>query len=126
MPKYFSYSPGEGENFFDTEAEAIKSANDAIEQCRNDAQDEWWEEDEVLGICWGVVKQSAMECDRLDKPDMTFLTEEEIEEVESEFHGCDYLVDYKLSDVDGMLLTDRMPCQGASLEDAEEELLEKL
>ncbi len=105
IQKYFSYIPGEGENFFDNEAEAIKFANNAIEQCRNDAQDEWWEEDEVLGIVWGVVKQSAKECDRRYKPDTNGMTEEEIEEVESEFHGFDCLVDYKLADVESDLPT---------------------
>jgi len=99
--KYFACDSDGDYNFFDTEDEAIKFAKDAIERYRDDAQDGYELWDDVERVCWGVVKQVAKECNRRDKPDMTGMSDEEIEDIESEFGEFEYLVDYQLEDLDG-------------------------
>lgn len=73
MPQYF-VDNGDGTEYYDTEAEAKKSAEDWIDEYRT--LPEW--DEAVERVCWGVVREYAC-------PE------------EKEFDGNQY-VDYKLKE----------------------------
>jgi len=61
--KYFSYDPnGDGFQTHETSEEAKKVAEDALENEREEAIEEWNEE--VTEICWGEIKQHIAETNR--------------------------------------------------------------
>ncbi|WP_052235234.1 hypothetical protein [Pectobacterium brasiliense] len=59
--KFFMYSDETGFEKHKTKDEAIKSAQEMIDVCREDADDGWPEETDT--ICWGVIIQMAEETD---------------------------------------------------------------
>jgi len=59
MSKYFAYDPECGFELFETAAEAQSHAQDAIDQFREEAAEGWPES--VEGVCWGELKQHAVE-----------------------------------------------------------------
>lgn len=64
--RWFSYD-GQSFETHDTEAAAMKSAEEAFESCREEAPDGW--PDEVEQICWGVVTQEVEETLRRTRRD---------------------------------------------------------
>lgn len=63
---FFMYSEETGFEFHKTKTDAIKSAEDMIGVCREEACSEGWPED-TESICWGVIMQKATEAD-FEKP----------------------------------------------------------
>lgn len=59
--KFFMYSDDSGFETFETQEEAVKAAQEMIDDCREDAYDGWPEEADT--IRWGVVMQQATEAD---------------------------------------------------------------
>ena len=59
--KFFSYTPEEGLRLHATEDEAKARAQTWIDLYRNNAAEGWPEE--VEEICWGTVRQQAIETD---------------------------------------------------------------
>lgn len=58
MSVYFVYSADSGFETFATSAEAEAVAEDIINQYREDACDDGWDED-VESVCWGNISQQA-------------------------------------------------------------------
>ena len=79
--RYFAYSPETGFDTYETAAEAKGAAEESLQAYR-DVADEGWDE-EVTGVCWGEIKQEAVELP----------TGELIND-----YG-DYVADYELRDV---------------------------
>jgi len=88
--KYFSYDSDSGFEIHETEEEAIKSANDAIDYYRDNASEGWSEE--VDTVCWGEIKQKSSMFDL--KP----LTDELRSELNID-PICDMYCDYKLQTI---------------------------
>ncbi|HFT8655621.1 TPA: hypothetical protein ACGSTA_001181 [Enterobacter cloacae] len=63
---FFMYSEETGFEFHKTKTDAIKSAEDMIGVCREEACSGGWPED-TESICWGVIMQKATEAD-FEKP----------------------------------------------------------
>ncbi|AZZ20260.1 hypothetical protein [Klebsiella sp. LY] len=63
--KFFMYSDDAGFEKYQTREEAIKAAEEMIDDYRGDAGDGWPEE--AGTTCWGVIIQQATECD-YEKP----------------------------------------------------------
>lgn len=83
--RFFSNNPdGRGLVFHETDKEAQKQANEALEAYRENASDEGWD-DNVGDVCWGEVRQIAT------------ASETPAEEGET-FNGelIDFYVDYQL------------------------------
>lgn len=59
--EYFMYSPDCGFERYRSHAEAIKAANEMIDDYRADAHDGWC--DEVEGVCVGVILKYAQQCE---------------------------------------------------------------
>lgn len=59
--KFFMYSDDSGFETYKTQEEAIKAAQEKIDDCREDAYDGWPEEADT--IRWGLVIQQATETD---------------------------------------------------------------
>jgi len=63
MSKYFAFDPINWEaEFFDTEEEALKFANEILDELRDEARSEGWSE-ETENIVVGVITHRATECD---------------------------------------------------------------
>lgn len=58
MNTYFVYSADNGFETFATAAEAESAAEDIINQYREDACEDGWDED-VESVCWGNISQKA-------------------------------------------------------------------
>lgn len=58
MSLYFVYSADNGFETFATAAEAEAVAEDIINQYREDAYEDGWDED-VESVCWGKISQKA-------------------------------------------------------------------
>lgn len=95
---YFSYDP-KGDRFC-FHATADKARQHAESGIRGYLNDRWAEE--VTQVCWGRVVESAQECDRQEKPSGTELdamNEDEREWIETLFGDYDYLVNYRLREI---------------------------
>ena len=57
--KFFSYDPDDGFEVHETEEEAKMCAQKTIDRYRDDATDGWSEEVEY--VCWGELRQQAVE-----------------------------------------------------------------
>ena len=57
--RYFAYSPETGFDTYETSAEAKGAAEEALQAYRDVADDMW--DEEVTGVCWGEIKQKAVE-----------------------------------------------------------------
>ncbi|MFA5355281.1 MAG: hypothetical protein WC302_00885 [Candidatus Paceibacterota bacterium] len=80
---YFSYDPnGLGLSYHDSADEAKAAAENAIEQERENCDDDPGWSENVNEICWGIVQEVATEGER--KPDET--------------GKHDYIVDYTLKE----------------------------
>lgn len=79
--RYFAYSHETGFDTYETADEAKKAAEESLQAYRDVADDGW--DDEVTGVCWGEIKQEAVELP----------TGELIND-----YG-DYVADYELRDV---------------------------
>lgn len=79
--RYFSYSHATGFDTYETAGEAKKAAEESLQAYRDVADDMW--DEEVTGVCWGEIKQEAVELP----------TGELIND-----YG-DYVADYELRDV---------------------------
>ena len=61
---YFSYDYEDGIEFHDTEEEAKRRAQSALDNSLDHACDCGWNEDEVWKICWGKVSAQVQEISR--------------------------------------------------------------
>jgi energy-coupling factor transporter ATP-binding protein EcfA2 len=62
--RWFSYDGDCGYETHDSEEEARRSAEAALEMFRDDAPGDGWDEDSVTQVCWGVVIQEVEEISR--------------------------------------------------------------
>jgi len=65
---FFSYDPENGIEFHETEEQAKKRAQAALDSEQDTAMDDGWG-DQVDEICWGVVGQKVVETSREPAPD---------------------------------------------------------
>lgn len=84
--KYFLYSPNDGITFFKSSSDRDAHAEDEIDIYLDDT----WNE-EVEGVCAGMVTHTAKEFNRKEKP----TDPNELEEANWP-HGVDYICEYKL------------------------------
>ncbi len=56
---HFMYDPDVGFETYPNEAQAREAAQDAIDSYRDNASEGW--SDEASGVCWGELKQWAVE-----------------------------------------------------------------
>lgn len=61
--KFFSYDPDVGMEFYATAEEARLRAMENLELHRDEAADDGWSE-EIGELCWGEIKQAAIETER--------------------------------------------------------------
>lgn len=93
--KWFMYDPGSHDDLFtlfDTEAEARRAAEMALDKCEEISADDGWPED-TGGICWGKLCGQAVVVERIPWADHLRAEGQEVEEDDQYF---DEYVSYKL------------------------------
>ena len=91
--RFFSYSDTQGFETFETFDEAKDRALSILDSERDYASNDLWDEAEVDSIKFGCIFGECRESSRIDKDS---LTDDNIEENNYNFNGCDSLIDYEL------------------------------
>lgn len=91
--RFFSYSDTHGFETFETYEEAKDNAEQLLDNERDEASNDLWDEAEVESIRFGAI---FAECRESSRVDLDSLTESELEEGGYNFNGCDSLIDYEL------------------------------
>lgn len=92
---WFSYDPGDGFETHDTESEARKRAEDALQYYKDEAPSDGWSE-EVTQVCWGKCAQKVELLWRKDRPPKDQLDESNCDKDGLAWGELDEMCDYGL------------------------------
>jgi len=94
VKRFFTYDPEDTITFYDTAEEAKAEAKKILSLYADQAADEGWNQD-VVDVCWGEVKESAVEVERKTRPPAEELDEGECTE-DGEDWSHDEIVNYAM------------------------------